>query len=158
MWPELRDQLAVEQAQLDRLFNLHRELLESCRREMPGGVELSALGAFLHSFYTGLENLFRRVTVELGKSVPQGDAWHRHLLQGMTQATAERPAFLSAELAERLKPYLQFRHVFRQAYSFQLQWEKMAPLVLESESVFARFCAEIVTFTARMDESGLPGR
>jgi hypothetical protein len=152
VWPDLRDQLAVEQAQLRQLFDIHRPLLEKCRSGEPGGIELSALGAFLHSLYTGMENLFRRVVIELGGSLPRGEAWHRRLLQEMMEPTSERLPLLSTELGDQLKPYLQFRHVFRQAYSFQLQWEKMAPLVLNSELLFTRICAEIAAFSTKMNE------
>ena len=153
MWPELKEQLEVEQAQLRQLFEVHRPLLEKCRIQEPDAIELSALGAFLHSFYTGIENLFRRVTLELGSRMPQGEAWHQRILQEMMQADERRPTFISAELGEQLKMYLGFRHVFRQAYSFQLHWEKMAPLVLSCEETFARLQAEIAVFISRENES-----
>ena len=153
MWPELKEQLEVEQAQLRKLFEIHRPLLERCRVQEPDVIELSALGAFLHSFYTGVENLFRRVTLELGSRMPQGEAWHQRMLQEMMRADESRPAFISAELGEQLKMFLGFRHVFRQAYSFELHWEKMAPLVLSCEEIFARLQDEIALFVSREPES-----
>ena len=153
MWPELKEQLEVEQAQLRQLFEIHRPLLERCRVQEPDAIELSALGAFLHSFYTGVENLFRRVTIELGGRMPQSEAWHQRMLHEMMQSDERRPAFISAELGEQLKIYLGFRHVFRQAYSFQLHWEKMAPLVHSCEETFARLQAEIGDFVSRMEVS-----
>jgi hypothetical protein len=153
VWPELKEQLEVEQAQLRQLFEVHRPLLEKCRSQEPNAIELSALGAFLHSFYTGVENLFRRVTLELGGRMPQGEAWHQRMLQEMMQADERRPAFISAELGEQLKIYLGFRHVFRQAYSFQLHWEKMAPLTHSLEETFVRLQSEIAVFVSRMNES-----
>jgi hypothetical protein len=153
VWPELKEQLAVEQEQLQQLFEVHRPLLERCRVQEPDAIELSALGAFLHSFYTGVENLFRRVTLELGSRMPQGEAWHQRMLQEMMQADEHRPAFISAELGAQLKIYLGFRHVFRQAYSFQLHWEKMAPLVLACEETFARLQEEIAVFVSHENES-----
>jgi hypothetical protein len=152
VWPELKDQIAIEQAQLQQLFEVHRPLLQKSRHQEPDPIELSALGAFLHSFYTGVENLLRRVTLELGDSLPQAEAWHQRLLQSMMAPADSRPALLSAELGEQLKIYLQFRHVFRQAYSFQLHWEKMAPLVLASEEVFERLREETALFVNRMDQ------
>lgn len=151
MWPELKEQVAVERAQLQQLFEVHRPLLAKCRVQQPDPIELSALGAFLHSFYTGIENLFRRVTLELGGRLPQGEAWHLKLLREMEQPTENRPALISAELAGRLKVYLQFRHVFRQAYSFQLHWEKMAPLVLGSEETLSLLLAETAAFVEAME-------
>jgi hypothetical protein len=146
VWTDLREQIAVEQAQLQKLLEIHRPLLDECRSREPNPIELSALGAFLHSGYTGVENLFQRITVELGGRPPQGHAWHQRLLRQMAEPDKNRPAVISEDLQERLKPYLQFRHVFRQAYAFQLHWEKMAPLVLGYEEVLEQLWAELDRF------------
>jgi hypothetical protein len=37
-----------------------------------------------------------------------------------------------------LNEYLRFRHVFRNAYSFDLDWRKMSPLVLRVEETFQK--------------------
>jgi hypothetical protein len=52
--------------------------------------------------------------------------------------TAHRPALLSEELHDTLNEYLRFRHVFRNAYSFDLDWQKMSPLVLRLEETFQK--------------------
>jgi len=53
----------VEFAQLETLLEGHRPLVEQCERTAPGPVERSALAAMLHAFYTGIENLLKRVAV-----------------------------------------------------------------------------------------------
>jgi hypothetical protein len=50
--------------------------------------------------------------------------------------TAHRPALLSEELHDSLNEYLRFRHLFRNACSFDLDWQKMSPLVLPLEETF----------------------
>jgi hypothetical protein len=155
VWPELKDQIGVEESQLQYLLELHRPLLEKCRSEEPGPIELSALAALLHSFYTGIENLFGRVAIELDGGVAHGDAWHRRLLQQMTEGNEARPPLISPNLMDQLQPYLQFRHFFRHSYSFQLRWDKLAPLVLQYEETFTAFCAELAAFSARMEKRHL---
>ena len=113
-------------------------LLAKCRTTDPTEIELSALAALLHSFYTGVENIFKRVTVELDGEPVRGDAWHRELLLRMKTSTANRPVLLPEELHDPLNEYLRFRHVFRHAYSFDLDWQKMAPLVLRLEETFQK--------------------
>jgi len=97
----------------------------------------------LHSFYTGVENILKRVSVELDGQPVRGEAWHRDLLRGMTRDGPGRPAWLSASLHESLLEYLRFRHVFRNAYSFDLQWEKMAPLVQNAEATLTQLEQEL---------------
>ena len=113
MWDDLREQVAVEREQLQRLLRVHRPLLERCLADPPDDIELSALAAMLHSFYNGIENIFKRITLELGDPMPGSESWHKSLLDGMTQATANRKPVLSSELRGRLKEYMEFRHVFR---------------------------------------------
>jgi hypothetical protein len=54
----------------------------------------------------------------------------------MKAPTPHRPALLPTELHNTLNEYLRFRHVFRNAYSFDLDWNKMSPLVLRLEITF----------------------
>ena len=146
MWNRLSKQTAVELEQLDRLIETHRPLLTKCASETPSNIELSALAAMLHSFYTGIENIFKRVEVELDGDLPQGEFWHRELLKAMTRPREEYRLVIPGSLRDQLREYLEFRHVFRQAYTFQLQWEKMASLVLNCERVFRSLEAELGTF------------
>jgi uncharacterized NAD(P)/FAD-binding protein YdhS len=53
----------------------------------------------------------------------------------MVVPTPKRPAILSEALKERLQLYLSFRHVFRSAYSYDLNWSKMKDLVFGSKEV-----------------------
>jgi hypothetical protein len=135
-WDKFRRQQAAEREQLQRLLSGVHALFTQCRTVAPTEIELSALAATLHSFYTGVENIFKRVAVELDGEPVRGEAWHRELLLRMKTPTAHRPALLTAELHDTLNEYLRFRHVFRNAYSFDLDWQKMSPLVLRLEETF----------------------
>jgi hypothetical protein len=135
-WDKFRKQQATEREQLQRLLSGIHPLLSRCRDTAPNEIELSALAATLHSFYTGVENIFKRVSVELDGAPVHGDNWHRDLLLRMKSPTAHRPALLPETLHDELLEYLRFRHVFRHAYSFDLDWRKMSPLVLKLEETF----------------------
>ncbi len=135
-WDKFRKQQASEREQLRRLLSGIRTLLTKCRDTAPTEIELSALAATLHSFYTGVENIFKRVALELDAEPVRGDAWHRDLLKRMKMPATHRPTLLPEELHDTLNEYLRFRHVFRNAYSFDLDWQKMSPLVLRLEETF----------------------
>ncbi len=142
----LTKQIAVEEDQLNKLIDIHRELVSKCSSEPPTDVERSALAFLLHSFYSGLENIFKRIAIEIDGSLPVGDAWHRQLLDQMAKATDRRSAVISEALNETLNEYLAFRHVVRQSYSFTLQWEKMAALVLNCEATMRYVVDELRVF------------
>jgi hypothetical protein len=108
--------------------------------------EVAARGAMLHSFYNGVENILKRIAVTLDGALPDGDASHKQVLSQMAQPTARRGTVLSPRLCKDLKDYLNFRHVFRSAYSFHLRWEKMEPLVTGAGPLLDRLEAEIRKF------------
>lgn len=146
MWPKLRKQVAVEMEQIRQLLETHRPLLQKCASVKPDAIERSALAAMLHSFYNGIENIFHRVAVEIDGESLKGELWHRQLLERMAQSGVNRPAVVSESLKDTLRAYLEFRHVFRHAYTFELRWEKMAELVLGCEETFGQLESEINRF------------
>lgn len=146
MSDKLRKQIAIEREQLNRLIETHRPLLDKCTNDAPSEIELSAIAAMLHAFYTGIENIFKRVALHLDGTLPDGMSWHRELLDAMLLQNNNRAALISEALQERLKDYLKFRHVFRQAYSFQLQWEKMSSLTLDCENTLRMLERELDSF------------
>lgn len=146
MWDKVRKQVRVELEQINHLIEVHSSLLVKCAHAKPDVIELSALAALLHSFYTGIENIFKRVAIEIDGAMPRGESWHRQLLNSMVQPNEFRHAVISPGLHERLKFYLEFRHVFRQAYSFQLHWEKMSQLVLGCVDTLHQLESELDSF------------
>lgn len=149
MWDKLRKQVATELEQLRHLLDTHRALLTRSSDADPSAVELMALAALLHSFYNGIENILKRVAIEIEGSIPSGEFWHRDLLDAATKPSGSRPAVISKELGERLGEYLDFRHFFRHAYTFNLQWDRMRALVLDCKPTFQQFEAELQSFLQR---------
>jgi hypothetical protein len=117
---KLTKQVALEDEQLNRLIDTHRSLLSKCTSQSPDDIERSALAFFLHSFYSGVENILKRIAIEIDGRLPEGEAWHRQLLDALARATNLRGAVISEALHETLSEYLAFRHVVRQSYSFNL--------------------------------------
>jgi hypothetical protein len=152
VWAEFQKQQAVEREQLRRLLAEYRELLQT---NSPDPVQLYALAGILHSFYTGVENIFKRAAQAFGSSPPQGQSWHRDLLDGMAVPVASRPAVISASLRDRLDDYLTFRHRFRNLYGFELEYERMAELVLGCASTLGQLEVELDAFLAATQPAAL---
>jgi predicted nucleotidyltransferase len=92
----------------------------------PTRIELRAIASILHEFYNGVERIFERITVSLGEGILQGSYWHADLLAQMaTPREPERPAVVDEPLRARLKEYLDFRHFFRHAYGYTLEWSQL---------------------------------
>ena len=146
MWHKLRRQIAVEREMLRGHLDDFSALVAKCEHAGPDPTELMALGGMLHAFYAGVENAFKRVALELGEDLGAAERWHKSLLLSMTKPGPDRPPVISEDLARDLDAYLGFRHIFRQAYLSQLDWDRMMPLVLGCRGVFERFEAELDRF------------
>ena len=91
---------------------------------------LAAAALDLHSFYVGLERLFELIAGEVDESQPTGPRWHRDLLAQMAlDVTDVRPVVLSPDARAALVNYLEFRHVVRNVYTFNLRPARITELV-----------------------------
>ncbi len=105
-------------------------------------LELAGVGARLHNFYNGIENLLKQLLRAKSISLPKGESAHRDLL-----LLAVKRGILSSRLLDDLKPFLAFRHFFAHGYALHLSSERMEPLVRDAELVFARLKGEIDKIT-----------
>jgi hypothetical protein len=148
---ELRQQFDFECQQIDRLMDEYRPLLARFDKREPDAFERAALATMLHSFYTGVENILKRVAVACDGGLPAGENWHRDLLASMVRPGDRRPGAISETARQALRPYLGFRHVFRQGYGFDLQWDKMSPLVRNCEQTWRLVQPELSAFLNHLD-------
>jgi len=158
VWDKLGRAVRLEREQLRRLLDEYRPLFGKCAANPPNLTELTALASVLHSFYNGVENILKRVATELDGGAPGGQFWHRQLLDSMRIPGKSRPAVLSDGLAARLDEYMQFRHLFRHSYSFDLDWASMKPLVLGCEDRFRELERDLDRFLRAGDPGGVKPR
>ena len=71
MWDRAQKAVAMERQQLHRLLASYRSLLEKCASTPPNDLELAALAAVLHSFYNGIENIFKRIAQDVDGQLPR---------------------------------------------------------------------------------------
>lgn len=121
----LRDLIEDELVTLERVAREAEDALASFS-DPPTQFELHGLASYLHQFYTGVESIFERIAVRLGEGLPHGAYWHVDLLNQVAEAQAgKRPAVIDEPLRARLKEYLDFRHFFRHAYGYTLEWNQI---------------------------------
>jgi hypothetical protein len=80
------------------LFAASQAVIIKSADEKPDFIELSVLATMLHSFYTGIENIFKRIALEIDGNIPSGFASHSDLLTIMTHSNANRPPVISETL------------------------------------------------------------
>ena len=136
--PGLSEKVAAELEQIERALG---ELPAARRIKKLSVLELGGTGSLLSAVYHGAENILKQCLIALGATLPTGAAWHRDLLQ-----SAGDHGIISGEMRDLLAPYMAFRHVFTHAYGFELDPERLQPLVRDVPTVYARFKKEVKRF------------
>ena len=122
------------------------ENIERAVAELPGSdslpnlssLELAGVAALIHNFYNGIENILKQIVISCGKELPHNSSWHRDLVN-----IATSNGIISESTAKELRRYLAFRHFFSHGYSFDLDKERIIPLVKDIERVLASFRDDI---------------
>ena len=145
----VRRQIEMEIREIDELFCKYADLFQHAKNTKPDLTQTTALASVLHSFYSGIENIFLRIVKNADHITPTGNKWHHSLLAQMSKQTASRSAVLSERAREQLQGYLGFRHFYRHAYSHFLEWSQMKQLVFQAEDVWTEIRDEIQKFLER---------
>ena len=143
----LKADIDREMAQVEHLLEESRSDLSGVG-EVPSRLEVRGVASVLHDFYSGVERVFERIAVELDGELPRGADWHSQLLNRMEEdVEGVRPRVLTSNLAERLRTFLRFRHLFRNIYGGQLHWERTTELLAEVDEVWPLLKQEMQEFT-----------
>ena len=149
----LAERLRTELAALEQVVERAEGALpKAIRQPQDQDYFLAAAALDLHGFYAGLERLFELVAREIDESLPTGRHWHRDLLAQMSLSVPDaRPAVLSSESRSTLVEYLEFRHVVRNVYTFNLRPERVTELVRGLRPVFDLARRDLLTFADFLD-------
>ena len=102
--------------------------------------------------YRGMENIFRRIALDVDLRMPDGSRWHKELLTQMAEPQAERrPRVISQATFETLEELLAFRHVFNNIYGEELVYEQTERNAKQIGELFNGLSAEIDTFITYLE-------
>jgi hypothetical protein len=135
----LREEIAIQLELLDATVREIEALCADLGSRQPTVRERAAAAAFLADFYTGVENILKRISRYCGVALPAGDDWHTELFNRFCEPPlANLPVVFDAAQRDTMAAYRRFRHVIRHGYVAQLDWDRMAVGV---EDVGRRYAA-----------------
>jgi hypothetical protein len=147
---DIEDELA-RLAQLGQVFASVRDKLDLAPEQV-SAYDRGAIGYLLHNFYNGCENIFRRIAAFFENDIGP-DTWHADLLRRMRlEIQGYRPAVIDEQLYRLLEDFRGFRHVFRNAYSFELDWERERLVARRLERAAGLMQEQVRAFLARLDQ------
>ena len=126
------------EAEFENIERVVAELPVSSLMPSLSSLELAGVATHIHNFYNGIENILKQTVIASGEKLPEGPSWHLDLL-----AKAVSNNIITDSTAKELKRYLAFRHFFSHAYSFDLDKERMIPLVEGIQTTLSSFRCDI---------------
>lgn len=90
---------------------------------------LAGVAYALHNVYNALENVFEQVSRTFENHVVDRGQWHKELLGKLfLEIRGVRPPLLQSAQRDFLNDLRSFRHLFRHAYDFELDADKLDTL------------------------------
>ncbi len=140
----LREEISIQLEYLDATVDEIKALQIDLESRQPTVRELAASAKFLADFYTGIENILKRICRCCDVEMPTGDDWHAELFARFCRPTFENlPVVFDDDRRKSFAKYRQFRHVVRQGYTMQLDWELMAEGLENIGDVYAAFKSKL---------------
>lgn len=68
------------------------------------------------------------------------------------EVKGRRPSILRKQTVGIIEPYLGFRHFFRHSYTFEIDWQKLKPLVENIETALKEFRTDLEDFLSKLSQ------
>lgn len=123
---DLKAEIEVEFQALQKVVHELEALRIDVAGREPTVREKTAAAAFLAQFYSGIENVLKRLSRFHGVPLPVGENWHVDLYKGFClPGRPPLPVLFDDESGRQLGAFRRFRHVVHHGYGFQIDWDRM---------------------------------
>lgn len=116
--------------QIKRIYKTLKKKVLAFEKQPDATETVESAGYWMHNLYCACEDLFKLVSGFWENELSAGGEFHIHLLKRMMLNIEDvRPSLLSEASYRILNELRGFRHVFRHAYSFGLDDERVSALL-----------------------------
>ena len=151
---ELKEEISIELEYMETVIQEVVDLRTELGTREPTVREKTAAAAFMAQFYSGLENILKRISYFYQTPLPTGDTWHLELFKRFCQPAHESfPLLFDEALEPAVSAFRKFRHVFYHGYGFHLDWDRMREGITTVDDVFARFKLRLHDFMQTLPSS-----
>ena len=154
----MEERLRILAADLDEQYEEIRKLHEAVRlktkavqQDPNDESKVDSLGYKLHNLYCVYEDFFKLVADFFENQIEGPSRYHRQLLRRMgRELQGLRPRLLSDASHRLLDELKSFRHVFRHAYTYQLDSDLLLLLARKSSELLKLFESDYGLFRKRV--------
>ena len=109
-------------------------------------------GYYLHNLYNAFENICLNVAKTFENQIDDRSQWHTVLLKRMTlDVEGLRPKLLSTEAYQCLDELRRFRHLFRNAYTIELDPQRIVIVITQAQRLQKIYQSDFKEFKAFLD-------
>lgn len=117
------------------------------RRRKKDKAAIESVGYQLHNLYCAFEDLFKIIAETFENHIQDKSKYHQELLKRMAiSIEGVRPSLLSQECFPLLDNLRSFRHLFRHAYSYELDERKLKIVLADAFILRSLYQADIKGF------------
>ena len=80
------------------------------------------------------------------ENIPNDLHWHKKLFDKAFETNEKRTAIINNRYKEQFAEYLSFRHYFRHSYGYEIDWNRLKPLINGVEESWKALKEDIYTF------------
>ena len=144
-----KESLSLLVGYLSNQMELLRRILKEVEDTNPSSKEkTSHLAYLLHNLYCALEDVFREIAKTFENRIEDPSKYHRELLNRMQlDVPGIRPKLLSRESRLVLDELRGFRHIFRHAYDYELNPDRVKSLKQKMLAHWKRIEKDVAVFT-----------
>lgn len=147
--------LSEANKKLDLIFNYNLPRIKSID-EIESISATASVASFIHSVYTKSEEIFKHIAKNIDRSIPDGNDWHKEIIDQMTLDTEHRGRVIRDETAKELRKIRAFRHVVRSNYVEDLESERVIENAKTCISVTKMLCDDINLFCHQQEPPPSP--
>ena len=147
---KLKEDILDEINLIDQTLNALSDFKGKIILEDANTAQKASVGTFLMNFYTGVENIVKRVSKEYYNTLPKGASWHKELLDLSCNPPENKIPIFNREIVNRLNPYRGFKHLFVSGYGFKLEMELMVSLINNADSLWSDIKKAVTEFLDKL--------
>jgi len=132
---------------MDVIATIYNELDQHSLQADTDNDTLIVIAYHLHNLYNAFENIFQNIAAVFENSVDDATRWHSQLLERMQlNVMPLRSAVIDAAAYDALDELRRFRHLFRHAYSLQLDPLRLQLVMTKAISLKVVYVSQLERF------------
>ncbi len=140
---------SVIRTQVSEIEEIYQKIAKRSKNFKKSFGKVESLGYQLHNLYCAFEDLFKLVADYFENNIETRDRWHVDLLKKMKiEIEGIRLSLLSTETFENLNELRALRHLFRHAYTYELDCDRVEMVFKKALKLYQLYQKDVERFLA----------